>query len=56
MDFFFGAQFPSVKPSANIFFVLQTDIATDGGITDGRKAYGRIPSVKTSVNKLSTNS
>jgi hypothetical protein len=35
---------------------LPTDIATDGGITDERKADGRIPSVKTSVNKLSTNS
>jgi len=25
---FFGAQFPSVKPSANVFFIFPTDIAT----------------------------
>jgi hypothetical protein len=55
-NFFFGAQFSSVKPSANVFFVLPTDIAMDGGITDERKADGRIPSVRTSVNKLPTNS
>jgi hypothetical protein len=46
----------SVKPSANVFFVLPTDIATNGGITDEQKADGRILSVKKSVNKLSTNS
>jgi hypothetical protein len=50
--FFFGAQFPSVKPSANVFFIFPTDIATDCGIIDERKADGRIPSVMTSVNKL----
>jgi len=50
--FFFGAQFSSVKPSANVFFILLTDIATDAGITDERKADGRIPS----VNKLPKNS
>jgi hypothetical protein len=50
--FFFGAQFPSVKPSANVFFILLTDIATDTGITDERKADGRI----LSVNKLPKNS
>jgi hypothetical protein len=32
--FFFGAQIPYVKPSANGFFVFPTDIATEGGITD----------------------
>jgi hypothetical protein len=54
--FFFCAQFLSVKPSANVFFILPTDIATDGGITDERKADGRILSVRTSINKLPTNS
>jgi len=49
---FFGAQFPSVKPSANFFFIFPTDIATEYGITDERKADGRFPSVMTSVNKL----
>ena len=37
-SFFFGVQIPSVKPSANGFFVLPTDIATEWGITDERKA------------------
>jgi hypothetical protein len=46
--FFFGAQIPSVKPSANGFFVFSTDIAMEGGITDERKADGRNPSVKKS--------
>jgi len=55
-NFFFGAQFPSVKPSANVFFIFLTDIVTDSGITDERKANGRFPSVRTSVNKLSTKS
>jgi hypothetical protein len=55
-NFFFCAQFLSVKPSANVFFILPIDIATDGGITDERKADGRIPSVRTSINKLPTNS
>jgi hypothetical protein len=50
--FFFGAQFPFVNPSANVFFIFPTDIATDSGITDEMKADGRIPSVRTSVNKL----
>jgi hypothetical protein len=50
--FFFGAQFPSVKPSANVFFIFPTDIAMDCGITDERKADGCIPLVMTSVNKL----
>jgi hypothetical protein len=54
-SFFFGFQIPSVKPSANGFFVFPTDIATEGGITDGRKADGRIPSVMTSVKKSLTN-
>jgi hypothetical protein len=55
-NFFFGAQILSVKPSANGFFVFPTDIATKLGITDERKADGRNPSVKTSVNKSPTNS
>jgi hypothetical protein len=50
-NFFFGAQIPSVKPSANDFFVFLTDIATELRITDERKADGHNPSVKTSVNK-----
>jgi hypothetical protein len=54
-SFFFGAQIPSVKPSANGFFVLPTDIATEWGITDERKADGRYPSVMTSVKKSPTN-
>jgi hypothetical protein len=53
-NFFFGAQFPFVKPSANFFF--PTDIATKYGITDERKADGHFLSVMTSVNKLSTKS
>ena len=53
--FFFGAQIPSVKPSANGFFVLPTDIATEWGIIDERKADGHNPSVMTSVNKSLTN-
>jgi hypothetical protein len=52
---FFGMQISSVKPSANGFFVFPTDIAMEWGITDERKADGRILSVKTSVNKLPTN-
>jgi hypothetical protein len=47
-NFFFGAQFPSVKLSANVFFIFLTDIATDYGITDEKKADRRIPS----LNKL----
>jgi hypothetical protein len=53
--FFFGAQIPSVKPSANDFFVFPTDIATEWEITDKKKAEGRNPSVKTSVIYLPTN-
>jgi hypothetical protein len=52
---FFGAQILSVKPSANAFFIFLTDIATEWGITDERKANGRNPSMKTSVNKSPTN-
>jgi hypothetical protein len=37
------------------FFVLLTDIATEWGITDERKADGRNPSVMTSVKKSPTN-
>jgi len=53
--FFFGAQIPSVKPSANGFFVFPTDRATEGGITDEGKADGRNPSVMTSVKKSPMN-
>jgi len=49
--FFFGAQIPSVKPSANDFFVFPTDIATEWEITDEGKADGLNPS----VNKSPTN-
>jgi hypothetical protein len=42
------AQIPSVKPSANGFFVLPTDIAMEWGITDERKADERNPSGMTS--------
>ena len=38
------------------FFIFPTDIATNSGITDERKADGRIPSLRMSVNKLSTKS
>ena len=55
-NFFFCAQFPSVKSSANVFFILPTDIVTDGGIANERKANGHILSVMMSVNKLPTNS
>jgi hypothetical protein len=54
-NFFFGAQIPSVKPSATGFFVFPIDIATEWGITDERKADGLYPSVKTSVNKSPIN-
>jgi hypothetical protein len=54
--FFLGAQFPFVKPSANVCFIFLRDIATDSGITDERKADGRIMSVRTLVNKLPTKS
>ena len=53
---FFGVQFSSIKPSANVFFIFQTDIATDYGITDERKADRLISSVMMSVNKLPTKS
>jgi len=55
-NFFFCAQFPSVKLSVNVFFIFPTDIATDFGIIGERKAGGCIPLVRTSVNKLSTKS
>jgi hypothetical protein len=35
-NFFFGVQIPSVKPSANDYFIFPTDIATECGITDER--------------------
>jgi hypothetical protein len=52
MNLFFWAQILSVKPSANGFFVLPTDIATEWGITNERKADGRNPSVKKSPTNL----
>ena len=42
---FFGAQIPSVKPSANGFFMFPTDIATKWGITDEGKADRCNPSM-----------
>jgi hypothetical protein len=54
-NFFFGAQIPSVKPSANGFFVFPTDIATKWGITDEGKVDGLNLLVKISVNKSPTN-
>jgi hypothetical protein len=53
--FFFGAQIPSVKLSANGFFVLPTNITTEWGITDERKVDGCYLSVMTSVKKSPTN-
>jgi hypothetical protein len=53
-NYFFGAQFPPVKPSAIVFF-LPTNVATEWGITDERKADEKIPSVKASVKILPTN-
>jgi hypothetical protein len=53
-NLFFCTQIPSVKPSANGFFVLPTDIATEWRITDEGKADGRNLSVMMSVNKSST--
>jgi len=49
--FFWRAIFVN-KTIGKCFFIFLTDIATDCGITDERKAEGRIPSVMTSVNKL----
>jgi hypothetical protein len=54
-SFFFCGQIPSVKPSANGFFVFSTDIATEGGITDEGKADGHNPSVMMSVKKSPMN-
>jgi len=53
--FFFGAQISSVKPSANDFFVFPIDIATEGGITNKKKAHESNPSVMTSVKKSPMN-
>jgi hypothetical protein len=52
---FFGAQIPSVRPSANGFFVFSTEIATKCGIIDEGKAEGCNPLVKMSINKSLTN-
>jgi hypothetical protein len=54
-NLFFCAQILSVKLSANGFFFLPNDIATEWGIIDERKAYRRNPSVMTSVKKSPTN-
>ena len=44
-NFFFCTQISSVKPSANVFFVFPTDIATECGIIDERKADECISSI-----------
>jgi hypothetical protein len=53
---FFWRAITVCKTISKCFFMLSTDIAMDGGITDERKANGLIPSVRMSVNKLPTNS
>ena len=53
--FFFHA-ISVCKTIGKFFFIFLTDIAMDSGITDERKAVGRIPLVRTSVNKLPTKS
>ena len=55
-NFFFLRAISVCKTIGKCFFYFPTDIATDSGITDERKADGRIPSVRTSVNKLPTKS
>jgi len=40
----FGVHFPSVKPSAILFF-LPVELATECGITDKKDAKGRFLSV-----------
>jgi len=54
-NLFFGAQISSVKPSANGFFVLPTDITMEWGITDERKANRRNPLMMMSVKKSPMN-
>jgi hypothetical protein len=49
---FFWRVISVCKTIDKCFFIFPTDIATDSGITDERKANGRIPS----VNKLLTKS
>jgi hypothetical protein len=44
------------KTIGKCFFIFPTDIATDSGVTDERKADGRILSVRMSINKLPTKS
>jgi hypothetical protein len=55
-NFFFWRVIFVCKTIGKCFFMLPTDIATDGGITDEQKADRRILSARTSVNKLPTNS
>jgi hypothetical protein len=50
--FFFWRAISVSKTIDKCFFIFPTDIATDCGITNERKADGCIPSVMTSVNKL----
>jgi hypothetical protein len=49
---FFWRAISVCKTIGKCFFIFPTNIVTDYGITDERKADGRILSVKTSVNKL----
>ena len=55
-EIFFWRTIFVCKTIGKCFFVLPTNIVTNGGITDERKADGRILSMKKSVNKLPTNS
>jgi hypothetical protein len=50
--YFFWRAISVYKTIGNFVFIFPIDIATDYGITDERKADGRILSVMTSVNKL----
>ena len=52
--FFFLRAISIYKTIGKCFFIFPTDIATEYGITDERKADGRIPLVRTSGNKLPT--
>jgi hypothetical protein len=51
---FFWHTISVCKTIGKCFFVFPTDIATEAGITNERKAGGRISSVRTSVNILPT--
>jgi len=45
-----GLKSIGIFQAGNFFLIFPTDIATEYGFTDERKADGRIPSVMTSVN------